>query len=439
MRRRYIAVVFGLALVLIGYMDRTNIGVAAIQITQQFNFSVFQIGVISTVFFIGYSILQIPGGVWSERFGPRKVVTAAFSAWSVFTLLTAAAFNYISFIIIRTLFGFGEGPLFPGVSNLFGRWLRKDEFTTGWGIAILGIPLGGLVGTYIASEIMYAYGWQWIFIIFGIVGIILAIGYWAIIRDMPEESRFIPKEEIDYIKSSFANPDERGKTIKEYAPWSRLIRSGRFWAWGFTHAALNFPLYSFLTFLPLYLQQVRGFTKSSLALASSMPWAFLLVACILAGYFMDRAIRNGATLFKAHALPDSISFFLSGIFIIVGAFTPSPLLAVIFLSFGLAFMGPELSLSFAITPRMAGKFSGSYSGWLNTIANVVGAIVPIITGYIVSLYGWIPALIFVAAGAFMGGILWLVVQPDKSFVPELIPSYVPVKKQKYTTSEVEKA
>lgn len=93
-------------------------------------------------------------------------------------------------------------------------------------------------------------------------------------------------------------------------------------------------------------------------------------------------------------------------------------------------MGPELSLSFAITPRIAGKYSGSYSGWLNTIANIIGAIVPIVTGTIVVYYGWPAALTFVAAGAFMGGILWLVVQPDKSFVPDLIPSYTPMKLEK---------
>ncbi len=430
MKGRYLAVLFGFLLVFIGYMDRINIGVAAIQITKIFNLNTAQIGAISTVFFIGYSILQIPGGVWSERFGPKRVLTAAFTYWSLFTMLTALGSSYISFLIIRFLFGFGEAPLFPGVSNLFGRWLRKDEFTTGWGIAIIGIPLGGLVGSYIAASIMYALGWQWIFIIFGIIGFIIAAAFYVLITDMPENNRFVSKEEVNYIVSSFDNPDQRGKNIKEYAPWNKLLKSGRFWAWGFTHAALNFPLYAFLTFLPLYLERYRGFTASSLSLAISLPWAFLLVACILSGYFMDRAIKRGATLFKAHALPDSISFFLSGIFILLGAFVSSPILAVIFLSFGLGFMGPELSLSFAITPRIAGKYSGSYSGWLNTIANIIGAIVPIVTGTIVVYYGWPAALTFVAAGAFMGGILWLVVQPDKSFVPDLIPSYIPMKLEK---------
>jgi len=429
-RGRYLAVLFGFLLVFIGYMDRINIGVAAIQITKIFNLNTAQIGTISTVFFIGYSILQIPGGVWSERFGPKRVLTAAFTYWSLFTMLTALGSSYISFLIIRFLFGFGEAPLFPGVSNLFGRWLRKDEFTTGWGIAIIGIPLGGLVGSYIAASIMYALGWQWIFIIFGIIGFIIAAALYVLITDMPENNRFVSKEEVGLIVSSFDNPDQRGKNIKEYAPWNKLLKSGRFWAWGFTHAALNFPLYAFLTFLPLYLERYRGFTASSLSLAISLPWAFLLVACILSGYFMDRAIKRGATLFKAHALPDSISFFLSGIFILLGAFVSSPILAVIFLSFGLGFMGPELSLSFAITPRIAGKYSGSYSGWLNTIANIIGAIVPIVTGTIVVYYGWPAALTFVAAGAFMGGILWLVVQPDKSFVPDLIPSYIPMKLEK---------
>ncbi|MDS0256775.1 MFS transporter [Thermoplasmatales archaeon AK] len=422
---RTIAILFGFLMVFIGYMDRINIGVAAIQITKDYTISVAEIGAISSSFFFGYALLQIPGGIWSERLGPRRVLTAAFSWWSLFTILTAAGASYLSFLLIRFAFGWGEGPLFPGVSNLYGRWLRKDELTSGWGLSIIGIPLGGLVGTSVALGIMNALGWQWIFIIYGIIGFLIVIGFFVLMRDMPESVSWIKKDEIEEINSSYKKPEERGKTIKVYAPWRTLLKSGRFWAWGFSHAMLNFPLYSFLTFLPLYLEDYRHFAKSSLTLAASLPWALLLISCILSGYFMDRAIKHGATLFKAHALPDSISFFLSGIFILVGAFVSSPVLAIILLSIGLAFMGPELTLSFAITTRMGGEYSGSYSGWLNFIANSIGAIVPIVTGLIVAAYNWPAALTFVALGAFIGGVLWLIIKPDKSFAPNLIPNYTP--------------
>lgn len=430
MRKREIAILFGFLLVFISYMDRINIGVAAIQITKDYSISVVEIGAMSSIFFVGYALLQIPGGIWSERLGPRKVISAAISWWSLFTLLTAAGFSYLSFLVIRFVFGWGEGPLFPGVSNLFGRWLKKDELTSAWALSIIGIPLGGLVGTSIAMGIMSALGWQWIFIIYGIIGFLIAIGYFVVIRDMPESVSWIKKNEIDEINSTYKNPDERGKTTKVYAPWRTLLKSGRFWAWGFSHAMLNFPLYSFLTFLPLYLIDYRHFAHSSLTLAASLPWAMLLISCILSGYLMDRAIKHGATLFKAHALPDSISFFLSGVFILVGAFVYSPTLAIILLAIGLAFMGPELTLSFAITPRMGGMYSGSYSGWLNFIANSIGAIVPIVTGLIVAAYSWPAGLTFVALGAFIGGVLWLIVKPDKSFAPNLIPNYTPMVTEK---------
>lgn len=427
MRLRSLAVVFGFLMVFIGYMDRINIGVAAIEITKNYAITVTEIGAISSAFFFGYALLQIPGGIWAERIGPRKLLSAAFSWWTVFTILTAAGASYISFILIRFAFGWGEGPLFPGVTNLYGRWLRKDELTRGWGFAIVGIPLGGLVGTGVAVSIMDALGWQWIFIIYGIIGALIVVGYFAVMRDMPEQANYIKKPEIDHINASYSNPDERSKTIKVYAPWKHLLKSGRFWAWGFSHAMLNFPLYSFLTFLPLYLTTYRHFSQNSLALAASLPWGLLLISCVVSGILMDRAIKRGSTLFKAHALPDSISFFLSGIFILVGAYVSSAILAIVLLSIGLAFMGPELTLSFAIAPRMGGKYSGSYSGWLNFIANSIGAVVPIMTGIIVTVSGWPTALTFVAGGAFLGGILWLIVRPDSSFVPKIISSYIPEK------------
>jgi len=341
----------------------------------------------------------------------------------------AAGVSFLYLLVVRTIFGFGEAPLFPGNGNLYSRWLKKDEQTIGWSCSLTGMGLGPILGTILSTYIMLNYGWRWIFIIFGIIGLILAIGFFAIIRDMPEQSKFAIKEEIIKINRSYENPEnERGKNIKEFAPWKKLLASGRFWAYGFTHFISSYVVYGFLTLLPIYLVTSRHFSKVSLYWAGTLPWVAFIVAMLIGGYFIDRAISRGSTLFKAKAIPSSIAFILSAIFIILGAFSESPFQAVLWLSLGLGMQGIHGISVWSLAANMAPKFSGSYSGFMNTIATSAGIIAPILTTVIATYLGWIYAISFMGILSLIGAVLWLVMKPDSSFVPGSIPSYSPTKK-----------
>ncbi|MGC8621947.1 MAG: MFS transporter [Caldisphaera sp.] len=423
---RYIVIALSTIIFLVSYMDRVNLSIAVLQIGPEFHLSTVEIGLLSSMFFVGYMIFQIPGGIWTEKYGPRKIMTLAFSWWTTFTILMSAGISFAYILTVRTFFGFGEAPLFPGNGNLYARWLRKDEQTIGWSWSLAGMGLGPILGTIFSTYIMLNYGWQWIFIIFGVIGFFVAIGFYAVVKDMPEESKYVSKEEIEKINSSYKDPkNERGKTTKEYAPWKKLIASGRFWAYGFTHFISSYVVYGFLTLLPLYLVVSRHFSKASLYWTGTMPWVAFIIAMLVGGYFIDKALSKGYTLFKAKAIPSSIAFFLAAIFLILGAYSPTPILVVMWLSFGLAMQGIHGISVWSLGANMAPKFSGSYGGFMNTVATSAGIIAPILTTVIATYLGWDSAIAFMGILCIIGAILWLVMKPDKSFVPDLIPSYVP--------------
>ncbi|BBD73423.1 MFS transporter [Sulfodiicoccus acidiphilus] len=424
--RRHVATVFVVLMSFIAYMDRENLAIVATTIEKLFHLNLVEIGAISSIFFLSYAAMQIPGGILAERVGPRKTMTAAMTWWSAFTMLTTLGFNYISFLLIRFLFGFGEGPLFPSATNLYSRWLKKGEITLATSLEFVGIALGALVGVVAATVILLSLGWQWVFIIFGIIGLLITLGYYVVMRDMPEEARWVGEKEVESVKSSYNNPEERARNLKQNAPWGRLLRSGRFWAYGWTHGTFDSLLYMNLTLLPLYLEEVRGFSKSSIGLVGTLPWVLFIVGLLIFGPLMDRAIVRGASLQRTYAIPSGVGLLVSGAFVLLGAVAVSPALAVAFLSLAM-FFATIHQASWSIANRMGGKYSGSYSAWFNLWGNALGGSMPLIITFVASAVSWVAALTILAVVVFSGGAAWFFVKPDRSFVPELIPSYTPPK------------
>ena len=427
--RRYWAIVFMFLFVWIAYLDRINLAVAGVEIIKELHLTLTEFGLISTSFFITYAIFQVPSGIWAERWGPRRLLAAALTWWSTFTMLTAAAWNFISMFIIRLLFGPGESPVYPGSTNLFNRWLKKTEISRAPALRDLGIGVGGATGTLVATAIMVALGWRWIFIIFGIIGFIIALAYFIVIRDMPEETRWVPKEEVEEVKASFENMEkERSVTVRQYAPWKRLLSNPRFWAWGLTHGGYDTVLYAFLTLLPLYYEVAKHIKVTAVPGYAAIVWGMFIVFMLIAGWLEDKLLEKGYTLFRAYVIPASIGLIIGGLFVILGAYVVSPIIATIFIALGfLVNLHPPAI--WGSSARMGGIFSGSYAGWANWWGNIIGGLAPFIVTYIASIYGWFWGLFYVGMWAIVAGILWLICQPDKSFAPEIIPNYIPKRRQ----------
>lgn len=424
-KRRYIMGLFLFLIFMITYADRENIAIAFTAFSGPLNINLVEYGVLTTAFFITYTIFQIPGGIMSERFGPRKIMTVAVAWWSTFTIMTGASIDYIMMLLARLFFGAGEAPSFPTESNITSRWFRKDESSKSGMFTMAGTFAGPILGVLLATYILVTIGWRYIFYIFGIMGIILIAIYFIVIRDNPEDTKWISKSESEYIIESFSNQKERGHNTKEIAPWGKLLKNGRFWALGIAHFSSDAVLYVMLTLLPIYLEEVRHFSASSLYLIGTLPWIIAIIAVILSGLFMDRGIKKGHSLFVTRSIPIIISSILCTVFLLLGATAVNSTFAVIWLSLGLAMIAPEQVTAWSIGANIGGIFSGTYGGWLNFLGNFSGITVPLIATILASRINWTVALSFVAIIPLLMAISYGLMKPDKSFAPGIIPDYTP--------------
>ncbi|MGC8652117.1 MAG: MFS transporter [Candidatus Micrarchaeia archaeon] len=427
-RGRYWAMFFPALIAMIAYMDRSNIAVASTEIIPQFHLTLVEFGLISSIFFWAYTAMQIPGGIMSERYGPRKSLSLAFGWWSTFTMLTAAGFSFLSFLVIRGLFGLGEAPMYPSTGNLYSRWLKKNEMGIADAWLYTGTWLGPLFSTVVSTWIMIAWGWPAIFIVFGIIGFIVLIGYYAIMRDRPEEAKYISKEEIKEINATYAKPEiERGKTTKKWAPWKTLVSNGRFWAFGFTHGAADLMVYALLTMLPLYLLDARHIKLAALPVFGVLPWIMGIIGVLFFGYYLDSRIKRGTTLKHTYAYPAGIGLVIGGILFLLGGWVAGVVTSIVLIALAMLAISPHEVTSFSIEARMGHEYSGTYSGWLNFWGNLFGSFSPLLITAIAASISWSAAIMTLGIMIIILGALWFVVNPDKSFAPKVIPSYIPMK------------
>lgn len=391
----------------ISYMDRVNLSVATPTIMQEFGFDKMDMGLLQTAFFVGYALMQIPGGIMSEYFGHRRVLTISAIWWSVFTALTAFCNNFTMFAAVRAMFGVGEGPMAPSLGRFMYRWFNKTEKGRASSFLLSGVFFGPVVGPAITVSLMMAFGWRSVFIIFGIIGLVLAGLWYYLAVDSPRDSKFTNSAEADYI--------EEGQVVnaeKELAPWRDFMGSPQFWAIGIQYFITDYIMYVFLAWLPLYLMEAQNFSMKSMGIAASFPWAALCIVTMVSGYFSDKLVAAGVSKHKARTLFGIGGLILCCTALYLGAVATIPWMNVLWLTISLGSLGFTFNASWAACIDISGRFVGSVSGWMNFWGNVGGIAAPTVTAWIATNYGWQAAIVATAASAVIGIVAWIVVKPD---------------------------
>ena len=390
------------------YMDRVNISVAAPAIMQEFAFTKMDISLFQSAFFLGYALMQIPGGMMAEYFGHRRVVSFGVLWWSLLTALTAACSSVASFAVVRFLFGVGEGPVPPTLNAFVYRWFNKAEKAFAYSVGLGGAFIGPVLGPSIVVWLMLMFGWRWVFIIFGGAGIFLAVAWYYFAVSTPRESKFTNSAEVAHIENGMVDIEEK----KEIAPWKSFIKSSQFWALGIQYFAVDYIMFVFLAWLPLYLVEAQNFSLQKMGIAAAFPWAALCACVIASGYISDKLVGAGVPKHKARTLFGVAGLIICCVTLYLGAMATTPTMNVLWLTLSLGSLGLSFSASWGVCNDIGGKFSGSVSGWMNFWGNVGGVLAPIITAWIATKFGWQMAILVTSAMAVVGILAWFAVKPD---------------------------
>jgi ACS family glucarate transporter-like MFS transporter len=389
-------------------------------IMEHFTLSKVEYAMTMSAFVTAYTLMQIPGGLLSERYGIRIVGTATLLFWSVFTLLTPLAAGFSSLLLIRFFFGLGEGPLFPNNGAFLTKWFNAKEKAFSGSVMLSGAFIGPAVGPPLTVWILDNWGWQSVFFLFGWVGMLIAPLWYSLSRERPEEHPLVNKEEYEQIWQgrapvSIAASQKRKTTT---APWRVFLRCPRFWAFGVQYFMVNYILYTFLTWIPMYLLEARGLSLNEMGYAASYPWLAACATLLISGKISDRLIAEGKSRFVARAVPAMSGLAGCSASLFSTASASSPAEAVVWLSVAFGSLGFSWSTSWATCQDLGREHAASVVAWMQTWASLAGVCAPVVIALLVERYNWETTMTINALQLVVGFLCWFVVRPDAPLVSE---------------------
>ena len=404
----------------ITYLDRVNISVAAPLMLTDFGISKVELGVVFSSYAISYALFQIPVGMLGDKYGPRKVLAAIVAFWSLMTALTPLAWSFASLVVIRFIFGIGEAGAFPNATRAFSHWIPSTERGFAQGITHAFARGGGALTPMIIAPLMLAFGWRISFFICAVIGLIWAGGWYFWYRDKPGEynekwSGSINQAEMDLI--------DQGKLLKKAAPklpFRQLLQSKNMWALCIGYFCYCYVIWIYLSWLPTYLVDARGFTIMKMGLFASLPLLAGTVGDTLGGWLSDliwKRTNSGKFARRVVAIAGSL---VSAVFLIPAAMTDSANLAVFLLACSLFGMEMSVGVYWAVCLDVGHEYAGTVSGMMNSIGNLGSALSPIVFGLIVQHTGsWVYPFLVASGLLVVAAVLWTRINPEISLADEL--------------------
>src|SRR5215475_11742147 len=388
--------------VVVLYMDRVNISVVAPVLMQEFGWDPALMGTVLSAFFVGYFLTQIPSGWLSDRWGAKGLLGGAVAWWSLVTMLTPFARTTSSMIAVRISLGLGEGMSPPCLYTAMSRWVPPNERSRVGAFLASGMYVGLVIAFPLAVWLMTNLGWPWVFYIFGALGLIWSGLWYLLVTNNPEDHPRMSQEELDLIlQGHHATP--QAQTI----PWGRILRERAFWALLCAHFCTNWTWYTFLTWLPTYLVQVRGFSLNEMGVYATFPYIAMMFIGNGAAWLADDLIRRGVGITLVRKVSQTVCFCGAGLFLLLLAHTSSPALTILCITLGLGSLAC-FSSGMGINHLDIGpKYAGVLVGLTNTAASVPGILAPTVTGFIVKFTGdWNTVFYIATAILLVGTVVW---------------------------------
>jgi sugar phosphate permease len=369
---------------LVAWLDRMAINMAMPLLSKDLNFGPDKMGWVLSAFFAGYALFQIPGGILSDRIGPRAVIAFALGWWSLFTGLTGLATSFAFLIAVRFFFGIGEG-LFPAaVWKVISQFFTKKNRATANALILSSIAIGPALTPLLLRPILTSFGWRVAFYALGAMGLVSFLLARRYVFDSPAKHPTMTAPERTAFEAEAREEAaiEAADGSGSGSSWRDLVRTPSVWALFCTALAGNITMYGWLNWLPSYLMKVKGLDLKGMALAASLPFVFGAIGCVTSGWVSDRWFRGRRKVLVL------VCQVLGGLALFGFTRTADPMRFMVlqcaagfllFMSVGAAWAMPMLLL-----PT---RLMGSGSGLINMGGQIGGFLTNIIIGYVISLSG----------------------------------------------------
>jgi len=364
---------------LVAWLDRMAINMTLPLISKELEVGPKEMGWILSAFFLGYALFQIPGGMLADRIGPRKVILVALAWWSLFTALTGVVGGLVSMLVVRFLFGIGEGVFPASVWKVIGNWYTKKNRATANAIILSSVAFGPALSSLLLAWFLPALGWRVSFYVLGAAGVICVLAAWLYITNSIHNHPKVSREELEEFEQDSRSQAANAEQTLEKASFGDLLRSPAIWVLFFVALIYNLTMYGWLNWLPSYLSNVKGLSLQRTGFVGALPFFFGGLGCMVAGYVSDRWFRGrrkylvfgcqalgGVCLYLFTQLNDPLLYNIAQV---VAGF-------LLFMAAGAFWTLPMILLP----PRLM----GSGSGFINTGGQIGGFLTNILIGQVIA-------------------------------------------------------
>jgi len=392
------------------YVDRACISTAKDPVMQDLGLTDKEWGVVMAAFAFGYALLQTPSGALADRLGARRILTSVVVFWSLFTGLTAAAWNFVSLAVVRFLFGAGEAGAFPGMARVVYSWIPVKERGLVKGLNFSGSRLGAAVTMPFLPWMIERLGWRQSFVVLMFIGFGWSLFWWFWFRDEPTEHKGVSQDELQHILANRQQQSDDGAV--HALPVGAMLRSSNLWLVMAQYFASNFTFFFTLTWLYPHVKRTYDLGAVDAGFYAMIPLLGGAVGNVFSGWLVDQLYRHGHQALSRRG-PAILGFVLAAVGLVASVGQETPAGAVAWLTVAIFGADMTLSPSWSFCIDIGGRHAGAVSGTMNMAGNLGSAFVGLAFPYLVERFG---SQGFFYAGALLNGlgiVAWLLTRPSR--------------------------
>ena len=378
-------------LYIVNYLDRINVGFAALQMRTQLGFSDNVFGTGFGIFFIGYFFLQVPSNLALARVGARRWMAVIMVLWGVVSCCMIFVRTVHGFYALRFILGAAEAGFFPGIILYLKNWFPASGRARAVAWFMTANPLAGVVGGPISGALLNLHhfglaGWQWMFIIEGVPAILLAVVVLLTLKDEPSQAHWLASHEKAWLVGTLEWEHQQQSGVSRTDVWAAFL-NWRVWLMTVVYFGLTASAYGLILWMPNYIHSLSSLGNFGIGVVSVIPYVATAAAMVFIGMRSDRSGRH-----RGYLAGSALS---AAVFLVIAAQMNSIVPGLAFVSLALmatfSMQGPFWATS---TSLVGGTAAAAGIAIINSLGNLGGYFGPKIIG-----------LSRMAGGGFRGGML----------------------------------
>ena len=355
-------------LYIIAYVDRINVGFAALQMQQQVGLSDAVYGFGAGMFFLGYFLFQVPSNLILQRIGARRWIAVIICTWGIVSCCMLFINSVATFYTMRFLLGVAEAGFFPGMIYYLKLWFQANARARAVAMFMTASPMAGVIGGPISGALLNLNhaglaGWQWMFLLEGIPAIVMSGVVLCYLKDKPQDAAWLSDAEREWLIATLETEHHDVAAAKAKA--IDVISMGTVWLLAVVYFGMNCTIYGISFWLPKLIKGQAGFSNVQIGLLSAIPYMVAAVVMVLVGLHSDRTGER-----RLHV---TLCAVVGAVALAVAAYAPAFVVMMVAISVAVmaanSMYGPFWAMPTGILP---GAMAATGIAVINSIGNLGG-------------------------------------------------------------------